>query len=369
MIRARFARAFIVLLLGSAAAGVVVACSSDETTPAGSSGTTTTPPSTTTTVHVTAAAGGTVADPSGKTSLVIPPGALEKDTDITLALTPAASGAVVEVSELGPDGLKFLKPVALSIKADAALATAGKSLALAVLENGAFKAVEGSAYANGAATAPITHFSKYSIILVDGQVILQPPKDCNDALANFKPCGGDPKGTWTIKDLCIPGQSLGADPFGGKCPEFSADGDFTVTNELIIDATTITTTDGNLVQTSTLNIPLKCANSDGDGGTVTPAPYADCAAFQTQLNKNRSAKPQYACTDKGGGICACTVTETKANPGNKKTYTQNGNTITSTDSTGKVEAPTEYCVNNNLLTVAGKGGDGGIALLYSLQRK
>lgn len=363
MIKARLVTALFLLALGSASV-VVVACSSDSPSGGG-----TVTPSTTTTVHVTAAAGGTVADPSGKTSLVIPPGALEKDTDITLALTPSASGSVVEISEFGPDGLKFLKPVALSIKADAALATANKKLALAVLEGGAFKAVEGSTYANGAATASITHFSKYSIILVDGQVVLVPPKDCTDALANFKACGGDPIGTWLVKDFCIPGGSLGADPFNGKCPGFSATGDLTISNEISINATQIVTSDGNVTTASTLNIPLSCANTDGDGGVQNPAPYPDCASFQTQLNKNEVGKPQYACVDKGAGVCACTVTETKANPGNTSTYTTSGNTITTTDSTGKVNTPTEYCRNGNLLTIAGRDTDGGIGALYSLQQK
>jgi hypothetical protein len=365
MMRARFATAFVVLMLGSAAAGVVVACSSDNPAPA-NGGTTT---SGTTTVHVTAAAGGTVADPSGKTSLVIPPGALAKDTDITLALTPATAGGVVEVSEFGPDGLTFLKPVALTIKADAALATAGKSLALAVLENGAFKALEGSTYANGAATAPIQHFSKYSIILVDGKVILQPPKNCTDAVANFMPCGGDPKGTWTFADFCVPGQSLGADPFMGKCPGFSATGDFVITSEVTIDATTIKTSDGNQTTTATLDFPLSCVNSDGDGGTVDGG-VSDCPSLQTQLNKNEVGKPQFACTNAAApATCACTKTETTANPGNTKTYATSGNTLTTTDSTGKMSEPVEYCVNDNLLSVRGKAADGSTGILYVLNRK
>jgi hypothetical protein len=365
MLKARFATALFFLALGSSTVGIIAACSSDSSS-GSSSGTT---PTGTTTVHVSAAAGGTVADPSGKTSLAIPPGALEKDTDITLALTPAANGAVVEVSEFGPDGLKFLKPVALTIKADATLATGGKTLAVAVLEGTAFKAVDGSAYANGAATASITHFSKYSIILVDGKVVLVPPKDCADALANFKACGGDPTGVYTIKDLCIPGQSLGADPFNGKCPGFNATGDLVVTNTITINATQLISSDGNVTTNSVLNIPLSCANTDGDGGVLQPPPYADCAAFQTQLNKNNAGKPQYACTDMGSGVCACAVSESKANPGSTSTYTVSGNTITTTDSTGKVGNPSEFCRNGNLLQIAGKNGDGGIGLLYSLQQQ
>ncbi len=57
--------------------------------------------------RISAAAGGTVADPSGKTSLVIPPGALAQDTDITLAILPKSGNAVTEISELGPNGLTF----------------------------------------------------------------------------------------------------------------------------------------------------------------------------------------------------------------------------------------------------------------------
>jgi hypothetical protein len=132
----------------------------------------------------------------------------------------------------------------------------------------------------------------------------------------------------------------------------------------------IITSDGNVTTTGTLNVPLKCANSDGDGGTVSPAPYADCAAFQAQLNKDQAGKPQYACADKGAGICACTIVDTKANPGDMKTYTTSGNTLTTTDSMGKAGAPSDYCVNGNLLTAAGPAADGGgIGLLYVLNRK
>ncbi len=179
---------------------------------------------------------------------------------------------------------------------------------------------------------------------------------------------------WTFADFCLLGRTLGADPFTGKCPTFSATADITITNEATVDATRIVTSDGNVTTTSTLDIPLECANSDGDGGTVTPAPYADYVSFQAQLNKNQTGKPQYACTDQGSGICPCTVVETKPNPGDTKTHTTSGNTLTTTDSTGKVGQPAEYCVNGNLLTVAGQAADGGgidigIGLLYVLNRK
>ncbi len=140
------------------------ACSSDDPTPAGGG-------TTSASTRISAAAGGTVTGPGGQTSLSIPPGALAQDTDITLAITPKSSSAVVEISDFGPDGLKFLKPATLSIKGDAALAPAGKSLAVAVGEGADFKPIEGSTYANGAATASITHFSRYTLVAVGGAPI------------------------------------------------------------------------------------------------------------------------------------------------------------------------------------------------------
>ena len=158
--------AAVVLAFAMGAASIVGACSSDDPTPAPTGGGTTSG-----STRISAAAGGIVADPSGRTSLSIPPGALAKDTDITLAITPKSSSALVEISDFGPDGLTFLKPATLSIKGDAALAPSGKSLAIAVGEGAEFKPIEGSTYANGAATASITHFSKYTLVAVGGAPI------------------------------------------------------------------------------------------------------------------------------------------------------------------------------------------------------
>lgn len=83
-------------------AAVAVACgsASDPTTPDPG----VTAMAGTTVVHVSAALGGTVSDPAGKTTLTIPPGALEADTDITLSVEAASAGAATDVSSFGPDG-------------------------------------------------------------------------------------------------------------------------------------------------------------------------------------------------------------------------------------------------------------------------
>ena len=147
-----------VLVVSALGGTAVVACSSDDpssssssSSSSGSSGQT----GDTVTVRVSAAAGGSVADKDGKAKLDIPAGALEKDTDITLKLTEKSGNAVIEIADFGPDGLKFLKPATLEFKADSSLATAGKSLAVAMEEGGTFKALTGSTYANGVAKAPV----------------------------------------------------------------------------------------------------------------------------------------------------------------------------------------------------------------------
>ncbi len=171
------------LILATASASIVAACSSDEATPTPDGGASTSDGSTSGT-RISAAAGGTVADPSGKTSLNIPPGALAQDTDITLAILPKSGTAVVEISDFGPAGLTFLKPATLSIKGDAALAPSGQ-LALALEEGAGFKEIPGSTYANGAASGPIMHFSRYSLIPAAGTPTV-------DAGADAGQSGGDP---------------------------------------------------------------------------------------------------------------------------------------------------------------------------------
>ena len=345
------------VILVASSTGVIVACSSDEsTTPAGTTS------SSTTTVHVSAAAGGTVADPSGKTTLTIPPGALAADTDITLALKPAANGAVVDITEFGPDGLTFLKPVTLAIKADAALAPKDKALSVAMLEGGAFKAVTGSTYANGVATAAIMHFSQYSVVVIDGVAVLQPPASCTAALADFTPCGGDLTGTWTFADFCVPQQNIGNLK---NCPELTASLDYTLNRDVVIDATTITIAAGTQKVVSTINYPLVCFNRDGDGG-VYDSGVNDCATVQSTFFKD-PAKPGN-CVDKGAGICACTQSEEKPATASTDTYVTSGTSLTTTKSDGSMET-SQYCVKGNLLTVQGAGKDGGTGNLFTLIRK
>lgn len=345
------------LILGIGCTGIVVACSSDEAPAKSTTGTTT--------VRVSAAAGGTVTDPSGKTSLVIPPGALDKDTDITLTLLAKSGGAVVDVSEFGPDGLTFLKPVALTIKADAALAPTGKSLAVGVNDGADFKAVEGSTFANGAATASIMHFSRYTVIVVDGKLVLQPPSTCTDARSTFAPCGGDPTGTWSFAEFCTAKQIDSAGG-AGLCPENSVDIDYTINRDVIIDATTIRIAAGSSSIVATFNYFLGCFGRVPDSGTTYDAGVNDCATVQQEFYTKRNKAG--TCVDKAGGYCACTETSQTTDEEELQTYKTSGSTLTVTKKDGKVET-SEFCVKGDLLYSKQPDKDGQPGQIYVLKRK
>lgn len=335
--------------------GALVACSSDDTSTSSSSSSSGSSGQTgdTVTVHVTAAAGGTVADKDGKASLAIPPGALEKDTDITLKITPKSGAAVVDVADYGPDGLKFLKPATITMKADASLAPAGKALVIGTGSGGNFTAIAGSTYANGAATASVEHFTQFTIIVVDGVPTLGLPASCVDARSKFTACGGDPTGTWLFNDFCPdPATTKAPDPFQGKCAQYVSTAEYTNTAEVTIDATNVTVGAGNVSITFKSDYPVQCLIDVSDGG------YTMCS----QASSSGST-----CTDKGGGQCHCESTNMSQQAAQApEMYTTSGSTWTSASGdTGK------YCVSGDTLYYLGDPKDGGDSsnLLYVLKRK
>lgn len=343
-----------VFLFTAASVGTLVACSSDDSSPSTSSSSSSSGSSATeetVTVHVSAANGGTVADKAGRAKLDIPPGALDKDTDITLTIRPKSGNAVGDVADFGPDGLVFAKPATLELKADATLAPDGKSLAVAIGANGSFSALPGSTYANGVAKANVEHFTQFSIVVVDGKVTLIDPSSCQEARSNFVPCGGDPKGTWTFADFCPdPATATVPDPFKGKCANYVGGVSVTATQEITIDATTTTTSAGQTTLTFTGDFPVSCLSEASDGGITT------CDGMSNDSGT--------VCTDKGGGQCHCESTQVEQKPAEApKTYSTNGTTWTgSGGSTG------EYCVSGDILYYR-ENKDGGSPLLYVLKRK
>lgn len=335
-----------VRFVGMGALAALAACSSDDA----SSG-----PSTaakTVVVRVTAAAGGSVEDEAGHAKLVIPAGALESDTDITLAILPKSGGALVDVADFGPDGLEFLRPVTLELKADAALA-GDESLVLAVEEEGTFKELPGSTYANGVAKGDIEHFSKYSVIRSGRKVGI--PSECLDAYENMKGCGGDPVGTWTVADHCDPSEALNRAPGEVRdCEELTAQViGHSDTREWTITATTIKIGAGTRTTTTIIDFPLACVPPlDGESPTcdaLTPA-------------------GGMACRGRTASECRCEVTEVDADTEEPLSVTFTGSTFTASED-GPNDLPGEYCVNGDLLYLAFHKQEGRRDALHILKRK
>ena len=314
-------------LVALASFSVLVACSSSDTS--------STPPSSSAgesvTVRITAAQGGTVADKSGKVSLAIPAGALAEDTDISLKVGAQANGSAGDVYDFGPDGLKFLKPATLTLKGDGITVPADKTAAIGLLEGTTFTKVEGSTFANGVATAPVMHFTKYAIILIGNDVVLQPPSSCTDAAAKFTNCGGDPTGTWKFSDYCIDPKVLGQlKPT--DCTDWVAsievDTTQTVTFSGGATSGTVTTSDGTVTSKIITDFSKSCY---GDAGASVV-----CADLSKPTNT-----PPTTCTDSAtAGKCHCEQIETKQATGNTKAFPD-------PDPTNK----SEYCVQGSTMTV------------------
>ncbi len=214
------ASALLVSLVAVTTALAFAGCRADDTLPtattssdAGADSTSaadsSTPISPPTTNTVSAANGGSVSDPSGQFVLTILPGALPQNTAITLGVVTKRENAVTSVGEFGPNGLQFLKPATLAIKANALLAPAGQSLVVAVDDGSTFTAIANSTYANGAATASISHFSSFSIIAV-------PTSTTPKCAARGETCRTQPDD----RPCCMgddPDYVLGCSPYGHHC--------------------------------------------------------------------------------------------------------------------------------------------------------
>lgn len=185
----------------------------------------------------------------------IPGGALAADTEISLTVQPAANGTASSVYEFGPDGLQFETPAALSIAFDGEVPE-GKEAVLAVEEGGQWTALPGSSFAGGKVSAPVSHFSRFAIILRDGQAVAV--SECSEVVDGFSPCGGDVVGTWRMVEFCFTRSPIGDDPFEGRCPDARIGFDIETDGTIEFTADTVTVNQGPMVTTIDFHVPLSC---------------------------------------------------------------------------------------------------------------
>jgi hypothetical protein len=319
----------LVLALGLVLASWLVACGSDSK----SGGNTATPDpdeGKSFSAELKADQGGTLATDSGNAKVEVPANALKEDITLTVAVQAATADTAASVYEFGPDGTEFQVPVTVSIKFDGS-APDGKHVVLATLAGTTWEEIPNSKLEAGVVSGQTKHFSKFSLIIVDDEVVLV--SECSEVAQDFQPCGGDVEGTWKFKQLCSDTTALGQDPFGGSCPDASVDMDITVDG-------TVTFTAGGEMQMSgmtmnmaiTYNIPNSCipANAQCVGLFGTDAEDPVCA--------------------ESGSKCVCEKTSTNTGEPETMSYTVEGNNLVTTNSDGEVDT-VPFCQQGNTVTV------------------
>ena len=146
---------------------------------------------------ITAVAGGTLKTESGSAVLTVGAAALAAATPVTVAVAAAESATAAPVYNFGPDGTTFAQPATLALKV-AGVPAKDKKAVLATFADGKWAEVPGSSLAGGVVTGPVSHFSRFSVILVGAQVA-----DGGSRVDDGSNGGCfDLSGTWTITVHC-----------------------------------------------------------------------------------------------------------------------------------------------------------------------
>jgi hypothetical protein len=283
--------------------------------------------------EITAAEGGMVEVDGAK--LEIPAGALAEDTEITVrrigkAGLPDAENIASDVFELGPDGTVFESPVTLSFDFDPSETPEDKEAVLAWLDDDAWSPLPDSQIDGDTVTATTTHFSVFAVIWRSaGQV----GGSCDHL--EFTPCGGDIVGLWEITLGCAVIADEAVDPLP-ECSGDRAEVTVDLTGSLEYRADMSYSSSTSLVQDITVTLPKSCLN----GAACTELTDEGDVPFEDS-----------------GDACERTTSDADVSE-NTGTYTTEGDTVTLTEDGMEAQAPDEYCVDGDTLTVRHVDEDG-----------
>ena len=308
---------------------------------------------------ITAADGGTLELPSGAAKLTVPADAL--DEDLELSVTSIATTGLPDADnlgslgfEFGPDGTTFSTPVTIELAFEGTVPDDHKAV-LAVLEDGAWTEVEGSALDGKKVVGETDHFSTYIILFV-GDTASLITTECADF--EFTACGGDMTGTWKVKDICIE-MGLFDNPFADtpECQDsvYAATFDWDGIWEINSDGTLSVS---NFSYTSGVDIVVTSACLDAYFPGVAPA--ESCEGI---------ADDELTCAF-ADDTCTCeTEPETKVMVESVTgTWSVDGTTMTSElDEGGDGPSSSEYCVDGNIATSEFDMGDGEGYIIFEKQ--
>lgn len=133
---------------------------------------------------ITASDGGTVA--SAEASLLVPPNAVDTDSEVTLTLEAATQDTLSQIYVFSPDGMVFLQAATLSITTASLTPPADQQLALAKYSDNSWVPVAGATQLPSAIEASITTLSRFAIVSIasapatpcDATCMAQPGATC-----------------------------------------------------------------------------------------------------------------------------------------------------------------------------------------------
>ena len=292
-------------------------------------------------VMITASAGGTLS--SGGASLAVPPGGLTADKLLTLTVRAPAAGnpnladIVGNIYEFGPDGTTFAVPVALTLPLTATV-PADKKVVVAWLDvaGGQWFPVD-STVAGDKVIGRVSHFTHFALLLL--------PKDAFCPYAGA--CGGSLDGTWKYTATCLKTEESSGPPCGsaGMVPMhtvYEVGGTVTIAQGRFDADQTITAT-GTLVYSPACMAVLR-----------ESVPNSDCATLQ-EAWRQQNPVAVWICAGTNELGCTCTIT----NGGKNKAVgavTVSGQQATFTQDGKPADAPSDFCVKGNNLSVRGADG-------------
>ncbi len=298
---------------------------------------------------VTSALGGTVQTKSGGAMIQVPPDSLDQDTEISVAVEPKESKTAANVYDFGPDGTTFTKAATIEIAYDGNPGK-NKKAVLAVKQGAEWIEVSGSKVSSDTISGKVSHFTRFSIIIVDDEVRME--ASCEGAPSTFEPCGeadGTLAGsTFAFQDMCMQGSMMMDNPMQGMCDGVTVGADVEISGTVDFGADGMMTERmGDVTATSTINIPLDCLSTEMGG--------ISCDQLSSSMgSQSMDGDMQMRCVQ-SGGYCACSGTTSESmgpvdSISDPMPYEVSGNQLIITDSDGFQDA-INFCLRGDTLMV------------------
>lgn len=292
--------------------------------------------------NISAEDGGSIEDASGKATLDIPAGSLSADTELTVITMESDGETESSIFDFGPDGTEFDPAATLSISFSKEVPE-GKKAVLATYVDGAWEEIPGSSLKDGKVSGSVDHFSKFSVIFVNGSLVAV--SECVEIYDAFEACGGDLTGEYTFGDFCFDTATLGQAPEGfEECDGAASAFEVTADRALTVTASDMEFSAGSMTVDVNLTLPLSCL-----GG-------ATC--------DDLSADGELSCTTEGEA-CECGQSSVEEEVAETKPYTTDGNTLTIENEDGSTDTG-EYCVKGDIVEVKIFGTDGDPDIVYTM---